>query len=368
MQKTLIVTEGYPSGEQSVELNLSRFFDFPVYTVEQPGDKPKSIEVREFNVDVPPILGKYFKDAIERLRYAFWKPPISHDIVISSSLRTQSLVQWPDQHRIHYFHGIHRGSFGFPARDQYSNNAFLKTFQLANRMFIRTLNHASYDIIDTVVANSEFTAQMIERLYSTDVDEIIYPSFVEVDEYEHGQANGSYYLYLGRLVDAKGVREIVKAFNELELPLRVAGQGGLQSELNEVANDNVEILGYVSERKKRELLCNCKGLIHNTIAEPFGIVLAEALASGTPIVGSDSGNVPNIVEYGKTGVLFSREHGGETYQKPVSHTPIINAVREAESIEWDNEYIHECSKKYDQSKILEQWENLLNRIGGKTRY
>jgi len=364
MTNAAIVTNGYPTGKQFPERNLALHFDIPIYTIAQSGSKPNSIEVKEINIDLPPVVGQWFQDTIERLHYAFWKPPTTYDIIISSNLRTQSLVQWPDQHRIHYFHGIHRGSFGFPARDRFSNNSFVKTLQLANRAFIRALNSASFDIIDTVVANSEYTAKMIEQHYSTEVDAVIYPSFVDVSEYsnQRKESDVDYYLYVGRLADEKGINQIIGAFNELELPLRIAGRGPVKSELEDRAKDNIDLLGYVSEQKKRELLSNCKGFIHNTMGEPFGVVLVEALASGAPIIGVEAGNIPYLVKENETGVLFQRENNGTTFQRPQSTAPLINALQKAESIDWDYDHICTEAEKYDKNNIFEKWGQLLDGL------
>jgi glycosyltransferase involved in cell wall biosynthesis len=361
MVNAALVSDGYPTGEQSFKLNLARHFDLPVYTAAQSNETSHSIDVHRIDVDFPPLVGSLFQDAIKRLHYSFWNPPSAYDIIITSGLSTQSLAQWPEQDRIHYFHGIHRGSFGYPARDHYSENSYLKVAQRANRMFIRVLNSISFDMIDTVVANSEFTSNMIKRLYNYEVDEIIHPSFVEVDKYGTDRTDrGEFYLYLGRLADAKGVREIVTAFNELDLPLRVAGRGPLQAELTSQANDNVEILGYISEEKKRSLLSHCRGVINNTISEPFGIVTVEALASGSPVIGSNTGNNPHLITDNETGVLFSYENGGETYQRPDSAAPLINAIKRAESISWDHDHIQSVANRYDKATVLDQWDQLLN--------
>lgn len=191
-----IVTSRKPSNEQFPEINLARHCGIPVYTANT-GSEPGSdnLDVRDINIDLPPLFGKRLQDLIERLHYSFWKPPAQYDIIIYSTLRTQSPVFWPDQHHVHYFHGIHRGSFDLPARDQYSNNSFLKTFQLLNRIRIRGLNANSFNPIDTIVANSKFTSEMIKILYNVEIDKIIHPSFVDVDLYGDKVENrNDYYL------------------------------------------------------------------------------------------------------------------------------------------------------------------------------
>lgn len=357
-----IVTSGYPSNEQFPEYNLSKKFNMNVYTSEKDGDSANEIDVERVDITLPPVIGQRLYDTIERLVYSFWKPPVEHDIIITSGLSTQSLVTWPEQHRIHYFHGIHRGSFGFPARDDYSDNSLMRMAQHVNRNLIRVINSVSFDYIDTIVANSTFTKRMIERQYGVTADVIIQPSFINIDKYICNSDREEYYLYLGRLADEKGVIEIIEAFNILDLPLRVAGKGPLKQELISRSNDNIKIIGYISEERKRNLLSNCKGLIHNTIAEPFGVVLVEALRSGAPVIGADTGNTPNIIETNKTGVLFTRENGGKTYQRPQSAEPIIKAVKKADTINWNHNYISSSVEKYGSERLINKWADLLESV------
>ena len=97
------------------------------------------------------------------------------------------------------------------------------------------------------------------------------------------------------------------------------------------------------------------------MAEPFGIVLVEALAAGAPIIGSETGNIPYLVEENETGILFSSEDRGDTFGRPQSIDPIIDAVKEAESIDWDHDRICKSAERYDKENIVSEWEVLLNR-------
>lgn len=104
---------------------------------------------------------------------------------------------------------------------------------------------------------------------------------------------------------------LVKAFRELKtrnVPVRlfVAGGGEMLSELKELSQkldveDHIHWLGNVSDPKS--LLQASDLFLLASTGEAFGLVLAEAMACGVPIVGTRSGSLPEVVEEGKTGLL-----------------------------------------------------------------
>lgn len=71
-----------------------------------------------------------------------------------------------------------------------------------------------------------------------------------------------------------------------------------------LALPGVEYLGEVGDSEKKELLANAKAMVFPiTWSEPFGLVMIEALASGTPVIAFARGSVPEVIEHGKTGFL-----------------------------------------------------------------
>jgi glycosyltransferase involved in cell wall biosynthesis len=98
-------------------------------------------------------------------------------------------------------------------------------------------------------------------------------------------------LFVGRLVEAKGVRDAVEAWRraDVSLPLVVAGTGPLRDSLRDAG---VEVLGWVDRAKLARLYRRARALLlPSRWQEPFGIVGIEALAFGVPVVAWDSGGV-----------------------------------------------------------------------------
>jgi len=118
--------------------------------------------------------------------------------------------------------------------------------------------------------------------------------------------------YVGWLLPVKGVMALVKAMKVIcdscpDAKLMLAGKGGQEAELRIAAQrlgigDNVVFCGW-SDRIE-ELLPLFDMLVLPSLNEGMGRVLVEAMAAGLPIVASDAGGIPDLVQDGKNGILF----------------------------------------------------------------
>jgi glycosyltransferase involved in cell wall biosynthesis len=122
---------------------------------------------------------------------------------------------------------------------------------------------------------------------------------------------GEHLLFLGRMTPAKGVREAIVVARRAGLPLKIAAKRREPSEIDyfehyirPLLGGSVEDVGEVGCDDKLALLAGASALI-NPIQwpEPFGLVMAEALACGTPVLTFRSGAAPEIVDHGRTGFL-----------------------------------------------------------------
>lgn len=144
------------------------------------------------------------------------------------------------------------------------------------------------------------------------VDRVIHHG-LDPDEYPMGQGEGGYLLFLGRMTPDKGVREAVMAARAAGLPLVIAAKNREPAEQRYFADqimpllsDEVDVTGEVGGDAKLALLGAAKALL-NPIrwAEPFGLVMIEAMACGTPVITCPNGAAPEIVDTGSTGYICS---------------------------------------------------------------
>lgn len=107
-----------------------------------------------------------------------------------------------------------------------------------------------------------------------------------------------YFLYLGRILDSKGVRVACQVARELRVPLKIVGQGDPKPYLE----PGVTYQGPVGAEERRKLLREARLLLAPTrYVEPFGGVAVDAAMSGCPVITTDWGAFPETVLHGVTG-------------------------------------------------------------------
>jgi glycosyltransferase involved in cell wall biosynthesis len=141
--------------------------------------------------------------------------------------------------------------------------------------------------------------------------------------------SGDYIAYLGRIIESKGTHLAIAAVKkhntdhpEDKLTLKIAGKhyaghakDAYWKEKIEPLIDGKEIeyVGFINATvQKQKFLGNARALIiPSTFDEPFGMVMIEALACGTPLIGLDSGAIPEVIEQDKTGILVEKRSDEE---------------------------------------------------------
>ncbi|MEU6668174.1 glycosyltransferase [Streptomyces sp. NPDC046727] len=123
---------------------------------------------------------------------------------------------------------------------------------------------------------------------------------------------GEHLLYLGRLAEAKGVRLLMTAWDEIAasggvgVPLVIAGTGPLEREVTAWAagRDDVRYVGLYDPAQCRQAIARSVAVVApSTWLEAFGLVVVEAMAAGVPVVAAGHGAFVELVEDGVTGLL-----------------------------------------------------------------
>ena len=115
---------------------------------------------------------------------------------------------------------------------------------------------------------------------------------------------GSGLLFTGRLAPEKGMAVLLEAAQQTGIPLVIAGDGPLMSQVRSQASAGVSLLGRVSPQRVSELLAASAAVVVPSIwYENAPLSVLEAMACGTPVVASDIGGIPEIVRNGVDGLL-----------------------------------------------------------------
>ena len=137
---------------------------------------------------------------------------------------------------------------------------------------------------------------------------------IDVDEVPVGSGQGGYASFLGRMHPSKGPREAALIARAAGVPLRIAAKlrepdehAYFEHAVKPLLTSDVEFLGELGPAEKLELLGSSFAVINPlSWAEPFGLVMIEALATGTPVVATPVGSAPELIEDGSTGFLRTR--------------------------------------------------------------
>ena len=131
---------------------------------------------------------------------------------------------------------------------------------------------------------------------------MIFPP-VEVERFELAAQPDDYYLIVSRLIPYKRIDLAIQAFNELGLPLWIAGRGRDREALAALAGPTVRFLGRVPDDDLPGLMARCRALVFPG-REDFGITPVEAQAAGRPVIAYGAGGALDTVIAGETGVFF----------------------------------------------------------------
>ncbi|MEM5471915.1 glycosyltransferase [Hoeflea sp. AS60] len=139
-------------------------------------------------------------------------------------------------------------------------------------------------------------------------DKRIYPG-LPASLYEMSENKG-YLLFVGRFSPEKGAETAIEAARRAKLPIILAGrivrgqEGYFENCVKPLISDDVKYIGEISPKEKAKLISNSFALI-NTVKydEPFGLINAEALLSGVPVISYRIGAFPEIIDHGRNGFL-----------------------------------------------------------------
>lgn len=136
----------------------------------------------------------------------------------------------------------------------------------------------------------------------------VIPNSFDATEFELGKGDGGYLLYVGRLIQRKGIIPACEAAKAAGLKLIIAGQGGAVKDGRLVFDgaslpmDNIEYVGTVDIAERNRLMGGAIALMApTTYIEPFGGVAVEAMMNGTPVITVPWGAFPETVIAGETG-------------------------------------------------------------------
>ena len=134
---------------------------------------------------------------------------------------------------------------------------------------------------------------------------------LDLDDYPFHEEPGEYLLFLGRMSPDKGAHRAIEIARAAGVPIKLAGKKREHAEqayfdelVKPLLGDDAEYVGETTHATKVDLLQNARAtLFPIDWEEPFGLVMIESMACGTPVIATRRGAVPEVVAEGRSGIV-----------------------------------------------------------------
>ena len=139
------------------------------------------------------------------------------------------------------------------------------------------------------------------------------PNAIDLDAHSLCTERGDYLAFVGRMNPDKGPDRAIKVARAVRLPLKIAAKMRqpdeveyFETHVRPKLGEGVEYLGELEQRDKVELLQHARAtLFPIEWEEPFGLVMIESMACGTPVIATRRGSVPEVIEHGRSGIIVN---------------------------------------------------------------
>ncbi len=219
-------------------------------------------------------------------------------------------------------------------------------------------NPAKYQILEKFKRNYFISISNLQRKFTKVNLNFIATVYngINLKEFKFNNKSQNYLVWLGRITEKKGIIEAIRAAKKIKLPLKIAAKID-KNYLPDVKfyeekvkplidGKQIQYLGEVTGSVRNELLRNALALL-NPIKwnEPFGLVMPEAMACGTPVVAFNRGSVPEIVKDGKTGFVVSQFDK----KKKINIKGLVEAIKKVDQIDRK-----ECRRRVEENFTVEK--------------
>jgi glycosyltransferase involved in cell wall biosynthesis len=217
---------------------------------------------------------------------------------------------------------------------------------------LRRLDQRAARGVDVYVGVSRHIAGRIESVYGRPAL-VLHPP-VDLERFGPAKKKSGRFLAVSRLVASKRIELAVEAANQYELPLDVIGKGPELRRLRAIAGPTVHLHGWEPDHVVRRAMAEATAVVVPG-EEDFGLVMAEAQASGTAPVAFASGGSLDIIEDGVTGHLFAE-------QTPAS---VAEAMLRAQHARLDVADLLASAERFSRNNFLQGLDEILASVAAR---
>lgn len=186
-----------------------------------------------------------------------------------------------------------------------------------------TTHHGRLDIPETKLLNREFHEIPVVSISNSQRHPLPYANWqgtayngLPLNLYRYQAKPSDYLAFLGRISPEKGIEQAITIARRTGRKLRIAAKvDAVDKQYFEqviyplLKLPNVEFVGEITDEQKQDFLGNAAALLFPiNWPEPFGLVMIEAMACGTPVIAYNRGAVPEVMKHGETGFIVKHLH------------------------------------------------------------
>ena len=219
-----------------------------------------------------------------------------------------------------------------------------------------------YDTISYFICPSMFSLQKHAE-HGISQDRLLHiPNFVNSSIYKPQYENGRYALFVGRISREKGIFTLLAAVEHLNIQVRIVGDGPLKAEYEDMAKSMSHVIfeGYKTGNDLKRLYEDAAFLVlPSECYENAPMTILEAYAYGKPAVGSRIGGIAEMIDHGKTGMLFEMGNAhqlAECIENLWSKKSLCRQMGHAARSKVEREYSSELHYEH----LMKVYRNLLN--------
>jgi glycosyltransferase involved in cell wall biosynthesis len=259
-------------------------------------------------------------------------------------IQARKLAKLIDEHSIDVMHMHHSKDLALAAFAKYFSAKkpfiiYTRQMQITRSKndFYHNFLYKQMDLMLTITKRLEKDASRLISRYSEKIKTLYYGvnapmHFLSKDERDQQRADIGFKSddfiigLLGRLEENKGQHLLIEAIARAKkegvlLKALIVGHEmhvGYRTSLQKLAtskniDDSIIFMDFVPDPQRLMQLCDC--IVLATYEETFGLVLPEAMRSGIPVIGSNKGGVPEIIDHEETGLLFNSQDANSLYQQ-----------------------------------------------------
>lgn len=238
----------------------------------------------------------------------------------------------------------------------------------------RSVNRNSSKYVDVVTAPSAIVLNTLKNdgYFKESLGKVI-PNATEFDEErvlkicqkrQEFSNPSPRFVFLGSLIQVKGIKWLIESFRKLENPdikLYIAGKGELDKYVKSAAEQDsrIQFVGFLGEKEVSKLLEKTDILIAPSLwQEPFGRIVLDAYKHAMPVIVSDCGALPTLVEEGRTGLVVNSKESGSL------ENAMRYFVRNPEKIAEFSNYSAEKIKEFSLDAQYKMFLDVYQHMGG----